>query len=146
MLAMSLTSFNKSTFIVFRGAAASTVKQWPLYTYLVVANIICAFSFLIWGRSALQSYLKRQESGDKQSGRSPDNPFSRGKQRGTHTSLMTVCSQIHKITAGRLWILGIRDLTLAGNLKPQCIYWSVSISSGDVSLLIIFKFWSIKYK
>nr|XP_036308596.1 transcription termination factor 2 isoform X6 [Pipistrellus kuhlii] len=31
-------------------------------------------------RSALQSYLKRQESGDKQSGRSPDNPFSRVAQ------------------------------------------------------------------
>ncbi|KAM5295352.1 transcription termination factor 2 isoform 2-T2 [Glossophaga mutica] len=28
-------------------------------------------------RSALHSYLKRQESGGKQSGRSPDNPFSR---------------------------------------------------------------------
>ncbi|XP_036128564.1 transcription termination factor 2 [Molossus molossus] len=31
-------------------------------------------------RSALQSYLKRQERGDNQSGRSPDNPFSRVAQ------------------------------------------------------------------
>ncbi|XP_060057798.1 transcription termination factor 2 isoform X3 [Erinaceus europaeus] len=40
-----------------------------------VYNVLFARS-----RLALQSYLKRQESEDKQSGRSPDNPFSRVAQ------------------------------------------------------------------
>ncbi|KAL2771959.1 transcription termination factor 2 [Daubentonia madagascariensis] len=43
--------------------------------------------FFARSRSALQSYLKRHESGGNQSGRSPDNPFSRVAQEFGPTGL-----------------------------------------------------------
>ncbi|XP_012518520.1 PREDICTED: transcription termination factor 2 [Propithecus coquereli] len=43
--------------------------------------------FFAKSRSALQSYLKRHESGGNQSGRSPDNPFSRVAQEFGPTGL-----------------------------------------------------------